>query len=351
MVRRAGVLDLPGIRDLLLRVAEHEPLAAGVQREAIASWPVAGDPVQQVLQWLPRPDRQAGHVWIALQEGEVVGLARTVPGNRTRCRWHIEGMVMRPDVRGLGFGGNLLDGLVAHYGERGAVAVTLHADVRQDALLGLCRNRGFRSYARVTCFEAHDEHVQQASPVEPPVGWRPVRGVDRMSILDLERITTPAPVRWIDSRRPEVFGKVADVGVPGPIQAPWRDVEPLAFVVDDPERGIVAHLQVLARLRGDGAHLLHLTVHPGHVGLYGAVLAHALGRLRGYTPAPARVAVASHHPAKREACLDQGLKPVREEVCLVRDGMRTLIIPRAEGVRKRVSGLAPAFRMQAARRD
>ncbi|MEB3203676.1 MAG: GNAT family N-acetyltransferase [Candidatus Sericytochromatia bacterium] len=349
-VRRAGVLDLPGVRDLLARVAEPEGSGSGLPALEAGLWPRSGDPVQQVLEWLPRPDRQAGHLWVAVREGLVLGVARTLPGNRARTRWHIEGMVMRQDMRGLGLGGALMDRIIGFYGERGAVAVTLHCDVRHDGLLGLSRSRGFRSYARVTCLEASQETVRQAEPMAPPLGWRPARTADRPAILELERITTPAPVRCIDSRRPEAFGKVADVGIPGLLQAPWRDVENLAFVVEDPLHGIVAHLQVMARLRGEGPHLMHLTVHPGHVPLYGDIMAHAMGRLRGYPNAPARLAVASHHPAKRQACLDSGMGPVREEVCLVRDGMRTLVIPRAEAAPRQVGSLAPAFRMQAVKR-
>lgn len=349
-VRRAGVLDLPGVRDLLAKVAEPEEAGQGLPGLDAGSWPRTGDPVQQVLEWLPRPDRQAGQLWVAVHDGLVLGVARTLPGNRARNRWHIEGLVMRPDARGLGLGGALMDRIIGFYGERGAVAVTLHCDVRHDGLLGLSRSRGFRSYARVTCLEASHETVQQAVPMPPPLGWRPARTADRPAIVDLEHVTTPAPVRCIDSRRPEAFGKVADVGIPGLMQAPWRDVENLAYVVEDPLHGVVAHLQVMARLRGEGPHLLHLTVHPGHVPLYGAIVAHAMGRLRGYPAAPARLAVASHHPAKREACLETGMRPVREEVCLVRDGMRTLVIPRAEAAPRQAGALAPAFRMQAAKR-
>lgn len=346
-VRKGGVLDLPTMRDVVASACETDGIW-GLGSSPVVGWmPGTGDTLQRVLPWLPRPDRPFGHVWIAESGGQVAGFLRILAANRPRTRWHVEALAVRASSASEGVAAALLDHIVAHYGPRGAAALTLHCNALQADMLSLCRSRGFRAYAKVACHLAPIEVVQQAVPVPPPAGWRRLRGgSDRQAIQELERATTPAPIRWIDSHRPEVFGSREDRPFPGPLQAPWRDVEALSWVVEVPDHGVVAHLRLLARLRGDGPHMLQLTVHPGWVPLYGEILHHALGRLRGYPQAPALIGVASHHPAKREACLEAGMRLVTEDVCLVRDTVRTLVVPRDAATPRRLAGLAPALRME-----
>jgi GNAT superfamily N-acetyltransferase len=93
----------------------------------------------------------------AFREGEMVGTAsifrESPPGTEDADSWRIRGMATLPDVRGKGFGGRLLEGLVAHARRRGGTEIWCNA-----------RTTAAGFYGRYG-FEARDEPFDL-----PPIG-------------------------------------------------------------------------------------------------------------------------------------------------------------------------------------
>ncbi|HMM75523.1 MAG TPA: GNAT family N-acetyltransferase [Gammaproteobacteria bacterium] len=91
-------------------------------------------------------DAALGTILVAREDGEVVGMVNllwtvsTALGARVAL---LEDMVMAPDVRGRGLGGELLEAAVRYARERGCRRITLLTDADNDRAQAFYRRHGF----------------------------------------------------------------------------------------------------------------------------------------------------------------------------------------------------------------
>jgi len=260
---------------------------------------------------------------------------------------------------------------------------TMAVDVRNQAGLGLCGQKGFRHYTTVGYYQASADLVTVTEPSVPPAGLRPMRPKDASALASLYEATTPATVRLIDSRTPADF----EVGLVERTLEVWRrqlrECEEMRYVVDGsaegrqgsgreasapsdgdpqgterlrskrpasrrpdgdgPDKGLVAYLRILGQYRGETPNTVQIQVHPGYTDLVGPLLHFALGKLRGFPAAAALTWCADFHPHKKQAFESAGLQLVTEDVLLVKDAMMALRLPLGPIKAEEVPAFKPAF--------
>jgi ribosomal protein S18 acetylase RimI-like enzyme len=106
----------------------------------------------------------AGNIWVAEEDGHVVGLAGMIEGERTA---ELEPIVVSAAYRGRGIGQSLADAIVARARERGSRQVLVRPAARNAEALRFFHARGFDVLGQI---ELILDLVQ-------PERWRPGEGL------------------------------------------------------------------------------------------------------------------------------------------------------------------------------
>jgi ribosomal protein S18 acetylase RimI-like enzyme len=343
IIRQVRYRDLPELKALFSDAFTAEYERRGVELTSQFGRLQQVYPLVRALSLFPNPYQYALNLHVAQSEGKVVGFIQTAPGNQSRSRWNIDYLAVAPQYRGHGVAKSLLDHVFGVYAEEGVRGYTMAVDVRNQAGLGLCGQKGFRHYTTVGYYQASADLVTATEPSAPPAGLRPMRPKDASALASLYEATTPATVRLIDSRTPADF----EVGLVERTLEVWRrqlrECEEMRYVVDGPDKSLVAYLRILGQYRGETPHTVQIQVHPGYTDLVGPLLHFALGKLRGFPAAAALTWCADFHPHKKEAFESAGLQLVTEDVLLVKDAMMALRLPLQPIKAEEVPAFKPAF--------
>lgn len=343
-IRPVRYRDLPALKTLFADAFSAEYERRGVELTSqFGRWQQVY-PLVRALALFPNPYQYLLNLHVAECDGTVAGFIQTSPGNQSRTRWHVDYLAVAPAFRGRGIGKALLEFIFVAYSQTGVQTYTLQVDVRNQAGLALSSQEGFRPYATVGYYQASAELLASFSPVPPPSGLRPMRAKDSDQLAELYIASTPAPVRLVDSRTPADF----EAGLIERSLELWRrrmrECEETRYVVDGPERSLVAFLRILAQFRAETTpHTIQLTVHPGYPDLASDLLRFAMGKLRGYPPGAALTWCMQYHPHKRQVFEEAGLQLVTEDLCLVKDGAITLKLPATAHKAEEIPALKPAY--------
>lgn len=343
LIRPVRYRDLPELKALFADAFTAEYERRGVELTSQFGKLQQVYPLVRALALFPNPYQYALNLHVAEIDNHVAGFIHTSPGNQSRSRWHIDYIAVAPAYRGQGVAKALLDHVFQVYSKEGVRGYTIAIDVRNQAGLGLCGQKGFRHYATVGYYQIPAELIQATEPVPPPAGLRKMRPKDAPALAALYEASTPAPVRLIDSRTPADF----EVGLVERTLEVWRrqlrECEEMRYVVDGPDRSLTAYLRILGQYRGDTPHTVQIVTHPGYTDLCAPLLRFAMGKLRGFPPNAALAWCAYFHPTKKEAYEEAGLQLVTEDVLLVKDTMMALKLPIAPVKGEDVPAFKPAY--------
>ncbi len=343
LIRPVRYRDLPALKALFADAFNAEYERRGVELTSQFGKLQQVYPLVRALALFPNPYQYALNLHVAECEGQVAGFIHTSPGNQSRSRWHIDYIAVAPPFRGQGIAKALLDHVFDVYSEEGVRGYTIAVDVRNQAGLGLCGQKGFRHYATVSYYQIPADLIAATEPVAPPPGLRLMRPKDASALAALYEASTPATVRLIDSRTPADF----EVGLVERTLEVWRrqfrECEEMRYVVDGPEKSLTAYVRILGQYRGDTPHTLQIIAHPGYTALCGPLLRFGLGKLRGFPPSAALTWCANFHPHKKEAYEAAGLQLVTEDVLLVKDAMMALKLQLQAAKPEDVPAFKPAY--------
>jgi GNAT superfamily N-acetyltransferase len=93
----------------------------------------------------PGPYLETGRIVVAEEDGEIVGLAKA---DERDGLGHVSLVYLKPEVRGMGGGNELLRELVTHFRDEGFQHVSLNVELPNDEALAYWRRLGFTDYRR-----------------------------------------------------------------------------------------------------------------------------------------------------------------------------------------------------------
>lgn len=96
---------------------------------------------------LSQPERivdDGGEIWLARLNGEIVGTGALF--HEGEGRYEIAKMAVRPDMRGQGIGGKILEMLIRRFRERGGTRLWLQTNSRLTNAIALYRRFGFTDF-------------------------------------------------------------------------------------------------------------------------------------------------------------------------------------------------------------
>lgn len=214
--------------------------------------------------WLPCTMHFAPSVYVAKEEGVIIGLISLSHLTRSRRCWRVEHLVVHPNHRGRGIAQELLKFAFATFGSQGALHFLAEVSDLNSAALSLLGAHGFRRCYRVT-------HYQVPVDFEENPEWEKIQSFrlalpnDRLALHQLYQDSMPADLRLTYEYMPEDF-LVSEVPAVDSFDKLSRRLlrrKVWFWVSQDPDRKILTSAVKVTAHR-DGDYHLELAVHPGY---------------------------------------------------------------------------------------
>jgi ribosomal protein S18 acetylase RimI-like enzyme len=123
--------------------------------------------------WLPCQLHVAPSVYLAKEDGIVLGLISLRPSGKSKTCWHVDHLVVHPNQRGRGIAQELLRFAFALFGSQGVGHFVAEISDQNPAALGLLGSCGFRRCARITHYQVPaDLKLSEASTAQTPFAWQ-----------------------------------------------------------------------------------------------------------------------------------------------------------------------------------
>ncbi len=229
--------------------------------------------------WVPCRLHIASSVYVAKEDGVVLGLISTKNIGRSRACWRIEHLVVHPNHRGRGIAQELLRFAFALFGSQGVNHFIAEVSDKNSAGLNILGNCGFRRCAKITHYQVPREFEIDSSN-DDLGGFRLALPEDKQRLFILHQDSLPPDHRLIYELVPEDFN-IADL----PLESFEKVSKKLIkrknwfWVAQDAERKVLtAAVKVIAHQEGD--YHLEFAVHPGWTHLAAQILNYALTMMR-----------------------------------------------------------------------
>jgi len=270
------------------------------------------------LSWFPNPCQYLFNTYVAEQDGEVRGVLRVSPFNRTRSTWRVDRVAVDPAANFSSIGSQLLRHCFETIWEARTWVLEVNVNDKDD--LALYRQNGFQPLAQMTYWALESERLQDLATTQADVpNLLPVSNADAQLLYQLDTVSMPPQVRQVFDRhildfRTNVVRAIAD----GMRQ--WLNrVEQVSGYVFEPQRkAAIGYFQVQLCRDGNQPHVAELTVHPAYTWLYPELLSQMAQLVQEFPPQCLRLASADYQP-EREAYLEKvGAEPVEHTLLMSR---------------------------------
>jgi ribosomal protein S18 acetylase RimI-like enzyme len=316
--------DSTQMRALLRQQNEPVPYESFCAEEAIAR---SGLTFWQ--HYLPCKWHIAPSVYVAKEEGIILGLISVSSISKARACWRIDHLVVQPQHRGRGIAQELLRYVFALFGSQGVshfVAEVSAANAPALSLLGTC---GFRRSSRLTYFQVPPDKKLSLEKVDL-ASFRLALPTDRLGLYQLHSDALPPDLRLIYDFQAD------DFCVPElPVESSDRLFRRLLrnkiwyWVCPDNERKVLcAAIKVTAHREGD--YHLEFAVHPGWAHLASETVAFALNMVTKIGMKGIVITKAyDYQPAVSDALKDAGMEGAGEFSLMAREHWLRAKKPRA----------------------
>jgi ribosomal protein S18 acetylase RimI-like enzyme len=212
--------------------------------------------------WLPCKWHFASSVYVAKEDGIILGLIALRPLSKAKESWQIDHLIVHPQHRGRGIAQELLRYAFAMLGSQGVDHFVAEVSDHNSAALCLFGNCGFCRSAKVTHFEIEKLSREHQEKLQSSLIYRLATPADKHALLQLNQEVLPPEIR-------PIFGYTADDFAVSDSMESWQRLRHRIthsrvwyWVLEDPERKVfTSAVKVIAHEEGDFH--LEFAVHPG----------------------------------------------------------------------------------------
>lgn len=270
--------------------------------------------------WLPCRLHVASSVYVAKEEGVVLGIISLRALGKSHACWRIEHLVVHPLHRGRGIAQELLRFAFALFGSQGVSHFIAEVADQNSAALNLLGGCGFRRCARISHYQVPLEHEAKTENPEYAGAFRLALPEDKQRLYQLHQDALPPDHRLIYEWVPADFA-VPELPADGFEKGAKKLVKRKTWfwVSQDPERKtLTSAVRVTAHQEGD--YHLEFAVHPGWTHMASELVTFVLNMMRQAGMKGMIVAKAfDYQPAVVEALQECGLERIGHFSLLARE--------------------------------
>lgn len=215
--------------------------------------------------WLPCRWHIRPSVYVAKEDGVILGLISVASLGKARACWRINHLVVHPHHRGRGIAQELLRYVFALFGSQGVSHFVMEVSCQNGAAISLLGSCGFRRCARLTHYRLPTDNSLNGlnDPSPSSANFRLALPEDQQALYQLHQDALPPDLRLIYDSVPEDFG-VGDL----PIDAPEKLLKCLNkgklwyWVSEDKERRVLT-CAVKVTCHREGDYHIEFAIHPG----------------------------------------------------------------------------------------
>ncbi|MBK9144409.1 MAG: GNAT family N-acetyltransferase [Candidatus Melainabacteria bacterium] len=146
--------------------------------------------------WLPCNWHLGPSVYVAKDDGVVLGLISLDATGKSNNCWHIDHLVVHPQHRGRGIAQELIRYVLAQFGSQGINHFTAEVSDQNSAGLSLLGSCGFRRLTRLTYYQVPIDFQENADP-EVLKSFRLARPGDQNNLFQLHQSVLPSDIRRV----------------------------------------------------------------------------------------------------------------------------------------------------------
>ncbi len=230
--------------------------------------------------WLPAQLHVAPSVYVAKEDGVVLGLIVLRSTGKSRLCWQVDHLIVHPHHRGRGIAQELLRYVFALFGGQGASHFVAEVSDLNAAALSLYGSCGFRRCAKVVHYQLSLEGPDGGARAGEAAPFRLARPGDRQALFQLHQESLPPDIRMIVNYCPEDF-QVSEFRLEGSQALRHRVMRRQGWfwVAEDVGRRVLTGaVRVSAHDSGD--YRLELAIHPGWTEMAFDLVGFSLRQLR-----------------------------------------------------------------------
>lgn len=269
--------------------------------------------------WLPCHLHISPSVYVAKEDGLVLGLISLHPIGRSKACWQVDHLVVHPKHRGRGIAQELLRFACALFGSQGISHFVAEVSDQNPAALGLLGSCGFRRSSRITHYQVPADLKLSAVDINSE-RFRLALPEDQEGLYQLQQEVLPADIRLTFDYTPQDF-RVFPLKVESLDKLARRLIRRRSWfwVSQDSERKtITSSCRVTAHREGD--YHLEFAVHPGFIHTASDIINFVLSIMRrAGMKGMVTVKAYDYQPEVVEALEKAGLERVGEFALLTRD--------------------------------
>lgn len=274
--------------------------------------------------WVPCQFHITPSIYVAREEGEVLGFISLHNTNKSKSCWRIDNLVVHPEHRGRGIAHELLRYVFAQFGSQGVSYFLAEVAARNQGALSLFAAGGFCRTAQVTYYKLDPReaiHTAELAADLSGAEFRLATQRHQFMLYQVHQDVLPPDVRLVLSQSAEDF-RVKDM-------LPFTSVERRKnrllrtrvwyWITEEIDRkGIPAAAKISAT--PDIGYKVEFAVHPGWKHLTNELVNSTISALRAGTPhLPIWVRVYDFHGEVHEAVKQLGFERMGDYFLLTRE--------------------------------
>ncbi len=218
--------------------------------------------------WLPYQLHLAPSVYVAKEDGVVLGLISLRATGKAKSCWQIDNLVVHPLHRSRGVAHELLAFAFALLGSQGVSHFIAEISDQNQAALELYASAGFRRLSKLTYYQMHvskraNDKKSQTESLISNSNMRLAVPSDKKGLFALNQDILPLNIRYVFAQTEEDFA-IFELPIARAEKLRRQIAQPRSFwwVVQNEKRGVITAAVRITSHKPDDYHL-EICVHPG----------------------------------------------------------------------------------------
>ena len=234
--------------------------------------------------WLPCHLHLAQSMYVAREEGQLLGIIALAHTGKARSCWRVSNLVVHPDHRGRGIAQELLRYIFAQFGSQGVMHFLSEVPSTNEAALSLFANCGFCRSARITYYKFDHSRAEEFCLANPQ-GFKLALAHQKPLLCQLYCDVMPPALRQVLLLSPDDFSVTDLVSFTSVEKSQQRLMRKRVWywAAADSERQVLA---AAARVSAEpqSGYKLEFAVHPGWKHLEEGLIRFTLAKLLSEAP-------------------------------------------------------------------